>query len=222
MDRVPIRVDFAGGWLDVPSLARPGAYIVNCTFSPCVSLDEWPYHRPASGIGSSAAWRILQGQPGIDSELDAGAGWQDPAVILETGLCVWRSGVRPVLECKINPDFLSGICGLLWVGERASTTPDLVTQWRDYNDIERAGKVAAEAALCRDFGALTEAIHISYLAQLDEGMPELPQRVGAHVRKYCGTGWGGYAFYLFGSREARDASGLEEIEPYMKDFGGSS
>ena len=30
----PLRVDFAGGWLDVPRFARPGAYIVNCADLP--------------------------------------------------------------------------------------------------------------------------------------------------------------------------------------------
>ena len=39
----PLRVDFAGGWLDVPRFARPDGYIVNCTISPTVSLRAWPY-----------------------------------------------------------------------------------------------------------------------------------------------------------------------------------
>ena len=40
---VPLRVDFAGGWLDVPTNARAGEYIVNCAISPTVSLREWEY-----------------------------------------------------------------------------------------------------------------------------------------------------------------------------------
>ena len=93
----PLRVDFGGGWLDVPRLARDGAYIVNCAISPTVSLREWPYERKA-GLGGSGAWALLNGRDGVGSELDLGVGWQDPAVIAETGLCVWRSGQRPVLD----------------------------------------------------------------------------------------------------------------------------
>ncbi|GFH11865.1 cytidyltransferase [Haematococcus lacustris] len=33
---------------------------------------------------------------------------QDPAIISETGLCVWRSGQRPELDFKTSPAFLSG------------------------------------------------------------------------------------------------------------------
>ncbi|WP_221175256.1 adenylyltransferase/cytidyltransferase family protein [Akkermansia muciniphila] len=31
---VPLRVDFAGGWLDVPRYARKGSYVVNCAITP--------------------------------------------------------------------------------------------------------------------------------------------------------------------------------------------
>jgi len=34
----PLRVDFAGGWLDVPRFAREGEFVVNCAISPLVSL----------------------------------------------------------------------------------------------------------------------------------------------------------------------------------------
>jgi len=33
---LPLRVDFAGGWLDVPKMSRKGAFIVNCTITPKV------------------------------------------------------------------------------------------------------------------------------------------------------------------------------------------
>lgn len=39
----PLRIDFAGGWLDVPEFTREGGYIVNATFSPLVSLSNWMY-----------------------------------------------------------------------------------------------------------------------------------------------------------------------------------
>jgi hypothetical protein len=38
----------------------------------------------------------------VQSELDLGVGWQDPAVIRETGLCVWHSGPAPVLDFKVG------------------------------------------------------------------------------------------------------------------------
>ena len=111
----PLRVDFAGGWLDVPRLARPGAHIVNCAISPLVSLDDWPYEK-MSGLGGSGAWALLNGHDGVASELDLGVGWQDPAVIRETGLCVWRSGPRPRLLLKTSGDMLVGRMGILWTG----------------------------------------------------------------------------------------------------------
>ena len=43
--KVPVRVDFAGGWLDVPKYALEGAYIVNCTITPFVSKSDWPYEK---------------------------------------------------------------------------------------------------------------------------------------------------------------------------------
>src|SRR5882757_7122952 len=111
----PLRVDFGGGWLDVPRLSRSGAYIVNCAISPTVSLRAWPYERNA-GLGGSGAWALLNGKDGVGSELDLGVGWQDPAVIAETGLCVWRSGPRPALEVKTSGDFLRGRMALHWTG----------------------------------------------------------------------------------------------------------
>ena len=78
----PLRVDFAGGWLDVPRFARPGEFIVNCAISPLVSLREWPFEKQA-GLGGSGAWALLNGRDGVESELDLGVGWQDPAVRLE-------------------------------------------------------------------------------------------------------------------------------------------
>lgn len=83
----PLRVDFAGGWLDVPRHARAGGFVVNCAISPMVSLRAWPYERNA-GLGGSGAWALLSGRDGVTSELDLGVGWQDPAVIRETGWCV--------------------------------------------------------------------------------------------------------------------------------------
>lgn len=216
LKQVPIRIDFAGGWLDVPKLAIPGAFVVNCAFTPFVSADNWPYEKPGAGIGGSAAWRILNdADNAVAGEVDAGAGWQDPAIILETGLCVWRSGPTPVLEAKINPDFLAGRIGLLWTGQRQGTTPDLVANKRDYARIKDAADIASSAAKERSILGLSVAMSMSYTMQISEGMKELRVVRGA-VRKYCGSGWGGYAAYLFSNARQRDASGMVRVEPYMR------
>ncbi len=138
--RAPLRVDFAGGWLDVPRHARDGAYVVNCAISPLVSLRDWPYEKRA-GLGGSGAWALLNGADGVDSELDLGVGWQDPAVIRESGLCVWRSGPRPVLDLKRNVDMLVGRMAILWTGEEHHT-PGFADDQRDYGKIEHSGHLA--------------------------------------------------------------------------------
>ena len=50
----PMRVDLAGGWLDVPKHSRTNGFIVNCAISPKVSLTNWSYEKQ-SGLGGSAA-----------------------------------------------------------------------------------------------------------------------------------------------------------------------
>lgn len=213
MTQAPMRVDLAGGWLDVPRLARPDGYIVNCTITPMVSLHDWPYEK-CSGLGGSAAYALLQGKDGVASELKNDVGWQDPAVIMETGLCVWRSGPAPVLEAKINPSFLRGKMALYWTGT-THLTRALTELDRDYDLLTRGGQVAREAALARDFDKLCEAIRITHAVQLKEGMQKLPDQ-GAKAVKYCGSGHGGYAMYLFDERPVR--SDLIPIEPYMRRF----
>ena len=116
----PLRVDFAGGWLDVPRHAVEGAYVVNCAVSPLVSLMDWPYEK-RSGLGGSGAWSLLNGYDGVTSEADLGVGWQDPAVIRETGCCVWKSGAKPFLEFKRNGDFLNGRMAIAWTGAEHDT-----------------------------------------------------------------------------------------------------
>lgn len=214
----PVRVDFGGGWFDVPRLARPNTYIVNCAVSPMVSLHDWPYEKRA-GLGGSGAWALLNGKSGVESEIDLGVGWQDPAVIMETGLCVWRSGPRPVLDFKRNGDFLAGRMALLWTGSQHDT-PGIAENQRDYDLIQKAGATAREAVLAADIEKLAEGIDLSYQAQRGEGMDELPPADHALARKYCGGGWGGYAVYLFNTRAHRDSFALREevtaIEPFTK------
>jgi cytidyltransferase-like protein len=220
-EAAPLRVDFGGGWLDVPRLARDGAYIVNCAISPTVSLRTWPYERNA-GLGGSGAWALLNGKDGVGSELDLGVGWQDPAVIAETGLCVWRSGKRPVLEIKTSGGFLAGRMALFWTGT-AHDTPGIVEGARDYDAIARAGAIARDAVWQNDLTLLAEAVRQSYAVQRAEGMAALPgdagDVTGALAWKYCGGGFGGYAVFLFRDQETRGAAcarpGFRAAEPYV-------
>lgn len=211
-----MRVDFAGGWLDVPRFSRNDGYVVNCAISPLVSLRDWPYERN-SGLGGSGAWAILEGRDGVDAEVDLGVGWQDPAVIAETGLCVWRSGPRPVLELKTTVDMLKGKMALFWTGTPHST-PDVANRKRDFDRIVAASKVARDAVWSQDFASIAEAVSLSYAVQLDEGMVPLSPVDGAIGRKYCGGGFGGYALYLFATPKSRELAlslpGFTRIEPY--------
>jgi len=210
-DSVPLRVDFAGGWLDVPKLAKKGGYIVNCTIKPAVSLYEWNYEL-CSGLGGSGAWSMLNGRDGIEEELNNRVGWQDPAIIQETGLCVWRSGEKPVLHFKRNPDFLNGKLFLYWTNQHHETK-SLVDKERNYDRIFYAGCKAKDAVVNEDFFLLCEAIKMSYDVQLEEGMKGLPD-LGEDAKKYCGGGHGGYALYMFEYEPKVD--GLFAVTPYMR------
>ena len=215
----PLRVDFAGGWTDVPKYARSDSWIINCTITPTVSLNHWPYE-VGSGLGGSAAYSILVGKNGLQSELDLGVGWQDPAVIAETGLCVWKSGPVPKLEFKINPEFLIGKMALLWTGNNHVTYKEVHNK-RDYDLIALAGRTAREAVnpFEVDFDKLCKAINLSYKAQTDEGMEELPDSRQI-AKKYCGGGFGGYALYIFPTVVERNKflslENTTKIEPYLK------
>lgn len=216
----PLRVDFGGGWLDVPRFARTGAHVVNCAISPTVSLRDWPYERNA-GLGGSGAWALLMGKDGVNAELDLGVGWQDPAVIAETGLCVWRSGQRPELEFKANGEFLRGRMALFWTGG-SHDTPGVAKNTRDFDAIARAGKTARDAAWASSLDGMADAVRQSYAVQLDEGMAPLAPAtlpVKPLAWKYCGGGFGGYALYLCATSADRDrlcaGAGFRPIEPYV-------
>ncbi len=218
-DRAPVRVDFGGGWLDVPRYAREGAFIVNCAVSPTVSLQDWQYEK-RSGLGGSGAWALLNGKSGVHSELDLGVGWQDPAIITETGLCVWKSGPRPELALKRDGALLAGKMALLYTGSDHDT-PGAADIPRDYDNIEKAGKLAAQAINNNDLQQLADAVKISHQTQLDESMQALPEAPTALAAKYCGGGYGGYALYLFAETSHRDAftsnnEAALAIEPYLK------
>jgi hypothetical protein len=216
---IHLRVDFAGGWLDVPKFSKKGSYIVNCTISPKIALNNWHYEK-GSGLGGSAAYSLLSGNDSVLSELKMGVGWQDPAVILETGLCVWRSGKKPILEMKANPDFLNGKMALLWTG-RGHFTPGIKNFRRDYKKIELAGKVSAEGVLKKDIKTICKGVRISYETQIDEGMEKLPE-FGELAKKYCGGGYGGYALYIFESDIKRKKflknKNTLAIEPHIREY----
>lgn len=214
MNAIPLRVDFAGGWLDHPAYARSGGYIVNCAISPLVTADDWPYEL-GGGLGGSAAKAFLDGRDGVATELDAGVGWQDPAVIRETGLCVWHSGPAPRLYLRSSGQQLTGRIGLVWTG-RPHVAADIASMPRDYDAIEAAGAIAADAVRRESYRMLCDAVAASYQAQLAEGMPPLPRRSKALAMKYGGAGWGGYAIYLFPDAAARAASVVIPIEPYAR------
>ncbi len=217
---LPLRVDFGGGWLDVPKFSKHDAFIVNCSVSPLVSLFEWKY-KLKSGLGGSAAWAMLNGSDGVISELDLGVGWQDPAVIKETGLCVWRSGKVPILEFKRNGDFLKGLMALYFTGEEHNT-PLNTNITRDFELIRQAGQTAANGVFNKDLKKIAEGINISYHVQQLEGMSNLPNESTALAKKYCGGGWGGYALYLFDSHQKREQFVIKHsnnslgIEPFLK------
>jgi hypothetical protein len=213
---VPLRVDFAGGWLDVPKLSRPGSFVVNC------SIEPFEAH-PGGGVGGSARAAVMAGEDPFESESRI-AGWQDAAVITETGLCVWESGETPVLREKHNPDFLRGRMALLWTG-KPHDTASIVDTPRDYALIAQAA-FEAKPGLGADLSVyLKTGISLSYKAQIKEGMDALP--FPGLTRKYCGSGWGGYALYLFDSPMDRALWLLNAgkdwevrpIEPYLRGYG---
>jgi len=215
---VPLRIDFAGGWLDVPALARPLGRIVNVAIAPKVTSDDLATGI-YSGLGGSAARSILSGKGAVEAELAAGAGWQDPAVIAETGLCVWQSGPFPILLQKDTGEILRGRMAVLWTRPRDSGTGDLRQLPRDLEAIEAAGALAAKAVATSSLDRLCAAVERTYAAQLAEGMCPLPN-AGELARKYCGSGHGGNAVYIFRYPEQRDAfvsrtPGSRAVESYL-------
>ncbi len=219
---VPLRVDFAGGWLDVPENSIPGEYVVNCSISPTVSLKEWLY-RQGAGLGGSGGWGVLNGWDPVASELGLGVGWQDPAVIAETGACVWKSGLKPELDFKNTGEFLRGHMAVYDTRVK-HYTPGFAGYVRPFDRIAKAARIARLGVLEKDISVLAVAVQISYQLQLEEGMQPLPDIGPQMARKYCGGGHGGYAVYLYETQEQRDAAvdaceDMYPVEPYCRTFG---
>lgn len=217
----PCRVDFAGGWLDVPAFAIEGAFVVNCAITPLVTLKSWPYERNA-GVGGSAAWCVLNGEDALASELKF-SGWQDPAVIMETGLCIWRSGPLPVLDAKVNPDWLNGLMAL-WYAGKPHSTADLLHLPRNYRALADASHIAAEAVKKANLTRLAEAINLTHNVQLEEGMEGVPSALRSLAYKYVGSGHGGYVLYLFVAEKDRndfcEKTGALAVEPFLEGHDG--
>lgn len=204
----PLRVNFAGAWLDVPKLARPDGFICNCTISPLVSLGNWPYEI-GGGLGGSAAHSLLKGEDAVASEFLLGVGWQDPAVIIETGLCIWRSGSAPYLVHRDGGEWLKGLLAIWNVG-KTHNTPSLVNLDRNYQLIVSASRMAAHAIRLQDIKGLGIAMTTNHAAQIQEGDDPLePHGVGFLM---CGGGHGGYGVYLFKNQTQRDAFVVEHVE----------
>lgn len=219
---VPLRVDFAGGWLDVPEYSIEGAYIVNCAVSPTVSLREWLY-RKGAGMGGSGGWSVLNGWDPVGSELGLGVGWQDPAVIAETGACVWKSGHKPVLDFKNTGEFLRGRMAI-YDTRIKHNTPGLAGLERPFKKIAKAASVARLGIKEQDIAVLAIGVQMSYQLQLEEGQAPLPEIGECLAHKYCGGGHGGYAVYLYETPEAREAAlesceDLYPVEPFCRTFG---
>ena len=220
----PLRVDFAGGWLDVPRLAVPGGYVVNMAVSPLVHLakdrmvtDRGTVLPAGSGMGTSAARAMLEsGHPAVAGDF-RGGGWQDWAVIKETGICCWASGSKPDLVLWDDGQWLKGLLAIHWTG-KPHDTAGLLDIPRNYPVIANASVMAFKAVERQSVVSLGEAMDMTYELQLDEGMDELP--VFGLAAKYCGSGHGGYAVYLFESEAMRDRAVRERcmkpVEPFAE------
>jgi len=212
------RVDFAGGWLDVPRLARHDGFVVNCSVTPRHHFPEdrhWREYRGMGGSGALAIYKhLVEGKTwpsatrlAIASEMKAGGGWQDPAIVAEGGCCVWRSGPRPFLEHKNGGEWLED---RMFVVNSGQLRPAIFIPGKsqDYDAIVAASQLAAAAVVDRDVSGLANAIRATCQVQLAEGMDDVSQQPRmelvcqrySYVWKYLGAGWGG-AILMFFPRE---------------------
>lgn len=197
----PVRVDLAGGWLDT-GISDDG-FVINCTISPGL---EYPWKSP-SGLGGSAAMAYARGRAAVLDEVTTSAGWQDAAVIEHRGLCVWKAGAAPCLDSAYPVDLLKGRMALLYVGPRPSTK-EIQQRPRDVSLLIRSSRLVEAGIRHSNHYRICAGVQIAYEAQLQEGMKPLPVIEEASACKYCGSGWGGYALYLFPSFAARERATL--------------
>ncbi|MBP5534340.1 MAG: adenylyltransferase/cytidyltransferase family protein [Alphaproteobacteria bacterium] len=220
----PLRVDFAGGWLDTPGMHRTNGFVVNCSISPLVSKKNWRYSQ-RSGLGGSSAWAFINALNPFKYDMEHGNGWQDSAIVLETGCCVWHSGDKPVLDFKNTGDFLKGKMAI-WDTNIPHDTQSLSQKERDIEKIKEISRIARIGVLNKDVHILSLAANLTYQEQLKEGMQEVPflNEDGVLGAKYCGSGHGGYVLYTFETEQQRTKiiskhKGFIPIEPYCRLFG---
>ena len=218
---LPLCVNFTGEGLDIAGFPRGGAYVVNCAITPFVSLVKWPYERN-SGLGGSSAWAMLEGKNPIQSERERRMGWQAPAVISDTGFCVWKSGAKPVLDFKNTGDFLKGKMAIYHTS-MAHNTSSLMGVTRDYKRIVQSSLIAKEGVRENNPDILAAGVALYYDIQRDEGMTPLPEIGNSQAKKYLGGCQGGYALYLFENEKERDEAvsshpKMMAIEPYYRNI----
>ena len=85
--------------MDVQQLAL--ARVCKVTFYPLTRLSH-------ASIPSPLCSHFYQGRSSVQSELDLGVGWQDPSVIQETGLCVWKRCGPGCVGRACSPSSCSG------------------------------------------------------------------------------------------------------------------
>jgi len=128
-----------------------------------------------------------------------------------------------VLDFKNTGDFLQGKMALFDT-HKAHDTGTLSQKVRDFDRIKQISHIARTAVLHQDVHILGLSVSLTYQEQLKEGMhilPKIPTSIGM---KYCGSGHGGYALYLFENREKRNQiiakhPDFMAIEPYCRLFG---
>lgn len=225
---VPVRVDFAGGWLDVPDNANHFGRIVNCAVLP--ALQHWEKVRGVGGSGAALVQAYLErghtrseaGRLAALDEVRSGCGWQDSAVAAETGLCVWQPGPTPILLAKYNPAWLDGHLYLFDTGEQHDTKA-IASNPRDYQQIGVASLWAERAVEHRHVPTLGFAMSLSLEVQLAEGMQDRTADIRKLVGpdevfswKYLGSGWGGALLVL--SHRPFALRRLQQLTPFILSF----
>ena len=109
---------------------------------------------------------------------------------------------------------------ILYTGSEHDT-PKMADECRDYVRIAQSSLIARAGVMERNIHELAAGVALYHSVQLQEGMAPLPVVGEELAKKYLGGGFGGYALYLFASREDRDAAvclhgGMRAVEPFCK------
>lgn len=125
-----------------------------------------------------------------------------------------------MLDIKSTGDFLAGKMAVFHTGHDHDT-PGMADGCRDYARIAQSSLIARAGVMERSIHELAAGVALYHSVQLQEGMAPLPTLGKELAKKYLGGGFGGYALYLFASREDRDEAvrlhdGMRAVEPYCK------